>query len=93
LLDQEFPHSIRFSIDTLQCALEAIHGEGGKSRAEPLRRLGGRLQASLNYSSVDEILNGDVVAYLRGIQFQCRSIHEMIYQLYIDYSIQAALAG
>lgn len=93
LLDQEFPHSIRFSIDTLQCALEAIHGEGGKSRAEPLRRLGGRLQASLSYSSVDEILNGDVVAYLRGIQFQCRSIHEMIYQLYIDYSIQAALAG
>ena len=93
LLDQEFPHSVRFSIDTLQCALEAIHGEGGKSRAEPLRRLGGRLQASLSYSSVDEIMSADIVAYLRGIQFQCRAIHEMIYQLYIDYSIQAALAG
>jgi uncharacterized alpha-E superfamily protein len=93
LLDQEFPHSVRFSIDTLQDALEAIHGEGGKSRAEPLRRLTGRLQSSLNYSSVDEILNGDIVAYLHGIQFQCRAIHEMIYQLYIDYSIQAALAG
>jgi uncharacterized alpha-E superfamily protein len=93
LLDEEFPHSIRFSIDTLQCALEAVHGEGGKSRAEPLRRLAGRLQASLGYSSVDEIIGGDIVAYLRGIQFQCRSIHEMIYQLYIDYSIQAALAG
>jgi uncharacterized alpha-E superfamily protein len=93
LLDEEFPHSVRFSIDTLQNALEAIHGEGGKSRAEPLRRLTGRLQSSLNYSSVDEILNGDIVAYLHGIQFQCRAIHEMIYQLYIDYSIQAALAG
>jgi uncharacterized alpha-E superfamily protein len=84
---------VRFSIDTVQNALEAIHGEGGKSRAEPLRRLCGRLQASLNYSSVDEILNGDVVAYLRGIQFQCSSIHRTIYKLYIDYSIQAALAG
>jgi uncharacterized alpha-E superfamily protein len=93
LLDEEFPHSVRFSIDTLQNALEAIHGEGGKSRAEPLRRLVGRLQASLGYSSVEEILRGDVVAYLRGIQLQCRGIHEMIYQLYIDYSIQAALAG
>lgn len=93
LLNEEFPHSVRFSIDTLQNALEAIHGEGGKSRAEPLRRLVGRLQASLSYSSVDEILHGDIVAYLRGIQFQCRGIHEMIYQLYIDYSIQAALAG
>ncbi len=93
LLDQEFPHSVRFSIDTLQNALEAIHGEGGKSRAEPLRRLVGRLQSSLNYSSVEEILSGDIVAYLRGIQYQCGAIHEMIYQLYIDYSIQAALAG
>jgi uncharacterized alpha-E superfamily protein len=93
LLDEEFPHSVRFSIDTLQNALEAIHGEGGKSRAEPLRRLVGRLQASLGYSSVEEILRGDVVAYLRGIQHQCRGVHETIYQLYIDYSIQAALAG
>ena len=93
LLDEEFPHSVRFSIDTLQCALEAIHGEGGKSRAEPLRRLAGRLQGSLRYSTVDEILNGDVVAYLRGIQFQCSAVHRMIYELYIDYSIQAALSG
>jgi uncharacterized alpha-E superfamily protein len=93
LLDEEFPHSIRFSIDTLQNALEAIHGEGGESRAAPLRRLVGRLQASLNYSSVDEILHGDVIGYLRSIQLQCRSIHNMIYELYVDYSIQAALAG
>ena len=93
LLDEEFPHSVRFSIDTLQTALEAIHGEGGKSRAEPLRRLAGRLQGSLRYSSVEEILNGDVISYLRGIQYQCGAIHKLMYELYVDYSIQAALAG
>jgi uncharacterized alpha-E superfamily protein len=93
LLDEEFPHSIRFSIDTLQNALDAINGEGGDSRAEPLRRLVGRLQSSLSYSSVEEILSGDVIGYLRNIQSQCRNIHNMIYQIYIDYSIQAALAG
>ncbi|MDP9050783.1 MAG: alpha-E domain-containing protein [Acidobacteriota bacterium] len=93
LLDEEFPHSIRFAIDTLQNALDAIHGDGGETRAAPLRRLVGRLQASLNYSSVDEILHGDVIGYLRSIQLQCRNIHDMIYALYIDYSIQAALAG
>src|SRR5271156_3822617 len=65
LLDEKFPHSLRFSIDSLQCALEAIQGDSGRVRAEPLRRLAGRLQASLNYSSVDEVLNQDVVAYLR----------------------------
>jgi uncharacterized alpha-E superfamily protein len=93
LLDAEFPHSLRFSIDNLQHALEAIEGESGRSRAEHLRRLSGRLQAMLSYSSVDEILTGDVVAYLRGIQIECRAIHEAIYNLYIDYSVQAALAG
>jgi uncharacterized alpha-E superfamily protein len=93
LLDEEFPHSIRFSIDSLQCALDKIQGDSGKSRAETLRRITGRLQSSLNYSSVDEILNQDVIAYLRGIQSQCRSIHETIYELYVDYSIQAALAS
>ncbi|HWB31545.1 MAG TPA: alpha-E domain-containing protein [Acidobacteriaceae bacterium] len=96
LLDEEFPHSVRFSIDTLQNALAAIHGgaaDTSKNRAEPLRRLIGRLQSSLNYSSVEEILSGDIVAYLRGIQYQCGNIHDMIYQLYIDYSIQVALAG
>jgi uncharacterized alpha-E superfamily protein len=93
LLDEEFPHSVRFSIDSLQCALEKIQGDSGKTRAEALRRLSGRLQSSLNYSSVDEILNQDVPAYLSNIQAQCRAIHEMIYELYVDYSIQAALAG
>jgi uncharacterized alpha-E superfamily protein len=93
LLDEEFPHSVRFSIDSLQCALEKIQGDSGKTRAEALRRLSGRLQSSLNYSSVDEILNQDVPGYLSGIQAQCRAIHETIYELYVDYSIQTALAG
>lgn len=93
LLNEQFPHSLRFSIDSLQCALEAIQDETAKKRAEALSRLAGRLQALLSYSSVDEILNQDVVAYLRNIQVQCRAIHETIYELYVDYSIQTALAG
>jgi uncharacterized alpha-E superfamily protein len=93
LLDAEFPHSLRFSIDSVQCALEAIQSESGKSRAEELQRIAGRLSASLGYASVEEILGGDVVKYLRGIQLQCQAIHSTIYHLYVDYSIQAALAG
>jgi uncharacterized alpha-E superfamily protein len=93
LLDPEFPHSLRFSIDSLQTALEAIQSVSGKTRAEELQRLSGRLRASLGYASVDEILSGDVVAYLRNIQRQCQSVHETIYHLYVDYSVQAALAG
>jgi uncharacterized alpha-E superfamily protein len=93
LLDAEFPHSLRFSIDSLQQALRAIQAESGKSRAEELNRIAGRLSASLGFASVDEILMGDVVEYLHSIQQQCQAIHQTIYHLYVDYSIQAALAG
>jgi len=93
LLDEEFPHSLRFSIDSLQHALEAIHTESGKQRTLQLSRLAGRLQASLSFCQVEDILDQDVIAYLRTIQAQCREIHESIFELYVDYSIQTALAG
>ena len=93
LLDPEFPHSLRFSIDSLQTALQAIQRNSGKSRAEELHRIAGRLGAKLGFASVDEILCGDVVSYLRSIQHECQAIHETIYHLYVDYSIQTALAG
>ena len=38
-------------------------------------------------------MSRDVVAYLHDIQVQCHEIHKAIYELYVDYSIQAALAG
>jgi uncharacterized alpha-E superfamily protein len=93
LLDEQFPHSLRFSIDGLQNALEAIQRESGKQRTAQLSRLAGRLQASLSFSRVDDILDQDVIAYLRSIQAQCRQIHETIFEMYVDYSIQAALAS
>src|SRR5271154_3883164 len=93
LLDEQFPHSLRFSIDGLQNALEAIQRESGKQRTAQLSRLAGRLQASLSFSRIDDILDQDVIAYLRGIQAQCRQIHETIFEMYVDYSIQAALAS
>jgi uncharacterized alpha-E superfamily protein len=93
LLDAEFPHSLRFSIDSLQHALEAIHSESGKHRTLQLSRLAGRLQASLSFSQVEDILEQDVIAYLKNVQAQCGEIHESIFELYVDYSIQTALAG
>lgn len=93
LLDAEFPHSLRFSIDAMQCALEAVQDVSGGARGDKLMRISGRLRASLSYSSVEDILSTDVVNYLRDIQRQCREIHNAIYELYVDYSIQTALAG
>jgi uncharacterized alpha-E superfamily protein len=93
LLNHEFPHSVRYSIDCLQDALVAIQGEGGRMRAAHVTRLAGRLQASLNFGQISEILSQDVGAYLQSILLQCREIHETIYELYVNYSIHTALAG
>ena len=93
LLDVEFPHSLRFSIDAMQHALEAISRTTGALRTEELARLGGKLQASLAYTSADDLMGKSLVPYLRNIQQQCSAIHNAIYHLYIDYSMQAALTG
>lgn len=92
LLDAEFPHSLRFSIESIQCALRAIHERSGGGRAEPLIRLVGRLQASLAYASVDEILNRGVIPYLQNVHDDCNQLHRMLYSIYVDYSVQSALA-
>jgi len=93
MLDAQFPHSLRFAIDAMQCALEGIQRESGKRRADALHRMGGRLQAMLSFTSIDDVMDQDVIAVLRNIQLQCRGIHNIIYELYVDYSVQTALAG
>ncbi len=93
LLDPDFPHSLRFSIDALQAALTAVDRASGGIRAEGLSRLAGRLQASLAYSSVDDIFDRGVIPYLHNIKTRCQEINDALYELYIDYTIQSALTG
>ncbi len=97
LLDPEFPHSLRFSIEAVESALGKINAKSGlkgpRSQSEELHRIAGRLSAQLSFSGIEEVLNGNIVDYLQSIQQQCQAIHESIYQLYVNYPIQMALAG
>jgi uncharacterized alpha-E superfamily protein len=92
LLNPEFPHSLRYSIDTLNGALEAIHKDAGRQWADDLMRLTGRLQSSLSFMQISEMLEQDAGEYLRTIVRQCHQIHNLIYERYIHYSVQMALA-
>ena len=93
LLDEEFPHSLRFAVDSMRHALGAIERASGGVRTEELQRLAGKVQASLAYNSLEEIFDRGVVAYLRRIQHQLSEIHDTMYNLYIDFTIQSALTG
>lgn len=92
LLDNEFPHSVRFAADRIQRGLQAIAQSTGSRGAGRAERLAGRLRASLDYGQVDEIIAENMHAYLEGIQRQCWAIHSAIYQTYMTYPVETAFA-
>ena len=93
LLNPEFPHSVRYSIDHLQLALDAIHGEGGKRRGAQLTGWPGDYRRRSALDRSPKFCHRMSAAYLQDILRQCRDIHETIYELYVNYAIQTALAG
>lgn len=91
LLNREFPHSVRFSVDMVQAALARI-GEMTERKAEQPVRLAGRLHATLSFSQIDEILAAGASAYVDSVRWQCAQAHSAIHQVYFDYSVESALA-
>ena len=48
---------------------------------DELVRVSGRLQASLSFVEIDDVLSQDVGAYLSNILQQCRQVHERVFRL------------
>jgi uncharacterized alpha-E superfamily protein len=92
LLNRDFPHAIRYSVDGVRQAIQSIQHTGGRRPPDELIAGIGRLHAMLSYTSIGEILAGDAAAFLHTIREQCMRIHELVYRYYIHYSIQSALA-
>jgi uncharacterized alpha-E superfamily protein len=93
LLQQEFPHTVRFCIESVRDALEMVQEHRGNRRSAPLDRVSGRLKAMLCYADLNEVLETGVGAFLREIIRHCLEIQQLIYRLFIDYSVESALAG
>ena len=93
LFNPLFPHSLRYSVNSFVDALAGIQGDGRRSSSDILARRAGRLQASLSFAQIDEIMARDTAGYLRDVLGQCRVIHELIYRLYISYSVDTALTA
>lgn len=87
LFDAEFPHSVRFSVDRIYTALNAIAAATESKRTKHVNRLAGRLRAALDYGTIDEIMSRDLQSYLEDIQHQCVQIHNAIYSSYITYPV------
>ncbi len=92
LLNNEFPHSIRFAVDSVEKALKTIDETTETKRAGLVSRLIGKLKSELSFSHIDEIMETGLSDYLEGIQKQTGRIHDAIYEVYISYPIEKALA-
>ena len=92
LLNAECPRSVRFAADRIEDSLRAIarmHGREANGRPE---RFAGRLRASLNFGTIDEIMEGHLVRYVASVRKQCDQIHMALFQTYISYPIETAIA-
>ncbi len=92
LLNKDFPHAVRYSVDRLREALLALEGESGRLAPRQLVRVSGRLQAALHFTDIADVLQGGVSEYLAMVARECRLIHTLLYRDYIHYSVQTALA-
>jgi uncharacterized alpha-E superfamily protein len=92
LLNPEFPHSIRFSVDRVNAALQSIGDLSRRSANLPVR-IAGRLRAQLSFSQIEEIMAEGVQGYLQNVRKECNEIHSAIHDIYFDYSIEAELAS
>jgi uncharacterized alpha-E superfamily protein len=92
LLSAECPRSVRFAVDRVQRGLQALGKATSGRSAGRAERIAGRLSAQLDYAQMDEIMEGNLHTYLDDIRNQCSLIHQMMYQSYITYPVETALA-
>jgi uncharacterized alpha-E superfamily protein len=90
LLNSEFPHSVRFAADRMQDSLEAINQAAASRRSPRVAKIAGRLSAGLMFTPLDEVVAG-LADFFADIQQQCVRIHAAIHEVYITYSVEAAI--
>jgi uncharacterized alpha-E superfamily protein len=92
ILNPEFPHSIRFSVDRVNAALHLISDLTQRAAKLPTR-IAGRLRALISYSQIEEIVAEGVHSYLQNVRKDCTEIHKAINEIYFDYPIEAEIAS
>ncbi len=93
VLSPVFPHSIRFAADALATSLKQIGQEASSRRALRVERIAGRMQATLAFGQIDEIMSAGLQAYLDTVRRQCLQVYNAVYQTYIAYPVEAALSA
>jgi uncharacterized alpha-E superfamily protein len=71
--------------------MKQIGAEVSSRRSARVERIAGRMQATLAFGQIDEIMTSGLQGYLETVLRQCSQAHSALYQTYIAYPIEAAL--
>jgi uncharacterized alpha-E superfamily protein len=91
LLNEEFPHSVNFSVTMMRRALGFIAEASDTRKNSQVNRRVGRLKAMLDYGHIAEIVSEGLHPYLKQVEQQCAGLHTALYQTYINYSVSDKL--
>ena len=93
LLDKEMPRSVRFCATQIEESLQTIAVLTNRRQDSRLLRSAGRLRARFDYTSIDEILSGDLPRFLAEVRAQCGAVHGALFATYIGYTVETAVAA
>jgi uncharacterized alpha-E superfamily protein len=68
ILQRDFPRSLQFCVEQLHAAIAGVRISNGQYTPSPPERIIGRLEAHLEYASVEEIFAEGLTSYLQKIE-------------------------
>jgi len=90
LLNDQFPHSVRFCVDMMYNAANNIADVTTLHRNSRLHRSIGRLRSALSFDEVTDVLP-ELHQYLDRVRQQCLQIHDSIYETYIYRPVDSTI--
>lgn len=90
LLNPDFPYTVRYSAEQMHRALQTLAGISSTRKGLTIERLIGKLQSSLAYTQIDEIMLRDLHPFFASIIEQCHKVHGALHEVYIEYPIESA---
>ncbi len=93
LLGREFPQAVSFAAQTVEGSLKRISELNEGKPSDELHRIAGKLAATLRYGQIDEILNDNLLTYLENVRTQCLLLHNAIYNAYVHFPLENAIAA
>src|ERR1017187_4804569 len=66
LLNRDFPHTIRYTVDAIRTAIDSIQRAGGRRPPDELTAAIGRLHAMRGFTTINEILAGNAGSFLHS---------------------------